>query len=144
MLWHAFPTVPSKGSQNKTIGKDLFYLFMRSCQNVWCRMTRRIDRYCTDIDVGIQNPYDITTLQELRMKPISHQLQLARRTSFPRCVPLVHAVMWIHLEVKTLTCTVFFARRWTFTHFSRTSSYATRNGAVSSHIFWNSSLTRRR
>ena len=78
------------------------------------------------IYVGIQHPDEITPPQAIRTKPIppiSHELQLARRTSFHRCVSLVDAVMWIHLVLKTFTCTVFIARRWNFTHFPGTSSY---------------------
>ena len=56
--------------------------------------------------------------------PIFHELQLARRKYFHRCVPVVHAVMWIHLVLKTLTCTVFIVRRWNFTHFPGISSYS--------------------
>ena len=71
-----------------------------------------------DFNVGMRNPYEITPPQVIRIMPISHDLQLARRKSFHRCVPLVHAAMWIHLALKMSTGTVFNARRWSFTHFN--------------------------
>ena len=58
---------------------------------------------------------------------ISHELQLARRKYFHRCITPVHAVMWIHLVFKTLTCTVFIARRWNFTHFNICAKLSTKN-----------------
>ena len=80
-----------------------------------------LDTNCMDFNVGIQNPYEITPPQVVRIMPISHELQLARRKSFHQCVSLVHAVMWTHLVLKTLTCIVFIARRRNFTHFPGTS-----------------------
>ena len=72
-----------------------------------------------DFKVGI-NPYEITPRQVIRIMPISYELQLVRRKYFDPCVPLVNAVMWIHSALKALTCTVFIARRWNFTHFPGT------------------------
>ena len=79
---------------------------------------------CIDFTVGIKIPYEITPPQVIRPMPISHELQLARGKYFHRCVPLVDAVMWIHLLIvlKTLTCNVFITRWWNFTHFPGTSS----------------------
>ena len=80
-----------------------------------------------DFNAGIRNPDEITPPQVIRILPISHELQLARRKYFQRCAPLFHAVMWIHLVLKTLTCTgtFFIARRWSFTHFNTCAKLCT-------------------
>ena len=80
-----------------------------------------------DFNAGIRNPDEITPPQVIRILPISHELQLARRKYFHRCITPVHAVMWIHLVFKTLTCTVFIARRWNFTHFNICAKLSTKN-----------------
>ena len=50
-----------------------------------------------DFTIWSLNTYGITPPQAIRTMPISRELQLARQKSLRRCVPLVHAVVWIYL-----------------------------------------------